>query len=120
MSAKTVVIHRIGLYWGPYGPLLMGRGLDWALEVRPIAHCWLGFGPGPRAHLWALRKSSFGRLDEGCLAVDNVLEAVDELLYLSGGDSACALGRRVNFTISRSFSYYLGGFDRYSRLEILN
>jgi hypothetical protein len=36
----------------------MGRGLSWALEVRPIAHCWLGFGPGPRAHLWALRKSS--------------------------------------------------------------
>jgi hypothetical protein len=58
MSAKTVVMHRIRLYWGPYGPPLMGRGLGWALEVRPIAHCWLGFGPGPRAHLWALRKST--------------------------------------------------------------
>jgi hypothetical protein len=58
VSAKTVVMHRIGLYWGPYGPPLMGRGLGWALEVRPIAHCWLGFGPRPRAHLWALRKSS--------------------------------------------------------------
>jgi hypothetical protein len=39
----------------------MGRRLGWALEVRPIAHCWLGFGPGPRAHLWALRKSNDDR-----------------------------------------------------------
>jgi hypothetical protein len=69
MSAKTVVMHRIGLYWGPYGPPLMGRRLGWALEVRPIAHCWLGFGPGPRAHLWALRKSSYHSPGEGNVSI---------------------------------------------------
>jgi hypothetical protein len=62
----------------------------------------------------------FGRLDERGLAVDNVLEAVDELPHLSGGDPACALGGRVNFAISRSFSYDLRCVDRYSRLEILS
>ena len=36
----------------------MGCGLGWASKVRPTAHCWLDFGPGVRAHLWALRSSS--------------------------------------------------------------
>lgn len=36
MNTKTVVVHRNGLSWGPYGPPLMRRGLGWALEVGPI------------------------------------------------------------------------------------
>lgn len=62
----------------------------------------------------------FGGLDECGLAVDDVLEAVNKLPHLPGGDPACALGGRVSFAISRSFSYDLGGVDRYLRLEILN
>ncbi|OQE06255.1 hypothetical protein PENVUL_c019G02124 [Penicillium vulpinum] len=53
----------------------------------------------------------FGRFDEGGLAVNNVLEAVDKLPHLSGGDPACAFGGRVDFAISRSFPYDLGCFD---------
>ena len=39
-------------------PPLMGCGLGWASKVRPRAHCWLGFGPGVRAHLRALRNAT--------------------------------------------------------------
>ena len=35
-------------------PPTNGLWVGWASKVRPIAHCWLGFGPGVRAHLWAL------------------------------------------------------------------
>lgn len=35
----------------------MGCGVGWASKVRPIAHCWLGFGPGDRANLWTLRNT---------------------------------------------------------------
>jgi hypothetical protein len=54
------------------------------------------------------------------LAVDNILKAIDKFLTLSRSNPAYALDRRVNFAISRSFSYDLGCVDRYSRLEIFN
>jgi hypothetical protein len=47
-----------GLYWGPYGPLLMGRGLGWALKAGPIAHCRLGYGLELRAQPGPLRRSN--------------------------------------------------------------
>jgi hypothetical protein len=49
-------------------------------------------------------------VDETALAV-NILEAVDMLPHLSGGDPACAFGGRVDFAISRSLSYNLGCID---------
>jgi hypothetical protein len=50
-------------------------------------------------------------VDKTGLAVNNILEAVDKLPHLSGGDPACAFGGRVDFAISQSLSYNLGCVD---------
>jgi hypothetical protein len=52
--------------------------------------------------------------------MDDILEVVDELPHLSGGNPACALGGCISFAISRSFPYDLACVDRYSRLEVFN
>jgi hypothetical protein len=48
---------------------------------------------------------SFGGFNKCSLVVDDVFQIVDEFPHFSGGDPAGPFGGRIDFAISRSFSY---------------